>query len=160
MELKGLSPTLSFALIAVIGIAAIGLVLRTGYGEYSSANDAAEFMNARDNLMVMDEKIRSVAQHDTGTITSHTLAVRRGSYRLSPARDTLEYTLTADLNVSTTEQGGLTVWQDDGQITVTLNYSTIDIVGTDRQLGKGRHTFRIQKEGVDRQRPQIRVDTG
>lgn len=160
MELKGLSPTLSLALVAVIGIAAIGLVLRTGYSEYSSANDAAEFDNARDNMMVIDEKIRSVAQHETGASTAHTLAVRRGSYQIKPGTDSLQYRLTTDLNLSTSRQGDLTIGQEEGQVTVTLNYSAIDIVGDGRQLGKGRHTLQIQKEGIEGQRPQVRVDTG
>lgn len=108
---KGISSVISFVIIILLTVTAIGIVLGVGLPILDQARETGVLNEANQNMRIIDNLIRQVASEGTGTLKSVTLSVTDGVYRIDSDSNSLDFELTMKSNAiprgTFTEEGNL-----------------------------------------------------
>ncbi len=79
---KGVSAIISFAIIILLVVTAIGIVLGVGIPLLEQARETGVINEANQNMRIIDNLIRQVASEGTGALRSALISVTDGTYRV------------------------------------------------------------------------------
>ncbi|MDY6770654.1 MAG: hypothetical protein SV186_01710, partial [Candidatus Nanohaloarchaea archaeon] len=92
MNRKGVSPLISYAIYAGIGIAAIVIVIQTGLPAINNMRDTTAIQQAIRDLSSMEEQINAIARQGEGAQTTQRLRLSRGQLHIE--NESIVYTIT------------------------------------------------------------------
>jgi len=154
----------SYAVTALIILAAVGIIAGVGFPLLDRSTEAAEIDSARKNLEAMDDKIRQVASLQPGSASELRVSVREGRYEIWPAADTIQYIIETETSIvtpgsGTAELGPVYVTAEGDEPTVAtmkINFSAINITGSNGTLSTGGYRVSFEKQpGGDEPRVEV-----
>lgn len=148
--MKGINPLLSFVLVVLITITAIGLVLEFGLPGSERAKEILLLQEGKNILTEIDNSVRTVSYQGEGSTVNLRLTITDGSYIIDNQTEEITFIMDSIAQIVgvgvTTHEGNLNITGTQGSIEVLLYYDDVDIVNR-AQFGKGIRTLIIKNNG-------------
>ncbi len=150
--MKGVHVLVSFALIILISIIAIGLVLQFGLPGSERSKEILTLQEGKDVLTRIDNSIRDVSYQGEGASIDLRLTITDGSYIINNQTEEVLFTMDSREQIVgvgvTTYENNLNIIGKEGTIEVLLYYDDIDILNGS-EFGKGSRRLLIKNNGWD-----------
>jgi hypothetical protein len=148
--MRGVEPIIAAVLVIAISVAGIAIVLQFSQPSITRLNDISLFNEGKSVLSQIDMSVQSIVQEGEGSTRVLHLSISEGSYRIG--NNSVIFYMGGNSNlvgngVSKTE-GNLNIFGGTDRITITLQYSSIDIQGT-ASFTKGSRNLIIRNNGYD-----------
>lgn len=162
---KGIAQMISYVLVIAISVAAMSLVLLWGRPVLDRAFESATVNEALNNMNILSNAIREVASEGAGSLRTVRLNVGGGSYRADNASSAVHFGLKlgagslfpgtsarrGDIQISVSGVSG------DAELKLTLNYTSIIVVGDGNGIGRGMNKICIENMGTQNNTPVVSV---
>ena len=148
--MRGVEPIIAAVLVIAISVAGISIVLQFSQPSITRLNDISLFNEGKSVLSQIDSSVQSVVQEGEGSTRVLRLIISDGTYRIGNGSVIFYMGGNSNLvgnGISKTE-GNINIAGSSDRITVTLQYSSIEIEGNSG-FTKGSRNLIIRNNGYD-----------
>lgn len=148
---KGVSPFISYALIILLAIAAVGVVTTVGLPTLRQSQESVAFDIALNNLQQIDSLIREVASEGQGSLRAVQVSVSGGKYFVTNGTSSLVFTYDTTRpfipNATNVTRGNIRIVAGYRTGNMTLQYDKVNITGA-LSIQNGNYKICVENTGV------------
>jgi hypothetical protein len=148
--MKGVSELVSYVLIIIISITAIGIVMAYGIPETERGNEILLLQEGKSSLNKIDSSIKDVSYQGEGSSINLKLTITGGSYKIDEDNEEIMFKMESKSQIVgvgvVTYENNMNITGKQGEIEVLLKYDNIDIVDG-IEFDKGLRNLLIKNDG-------------
>lgn len=150
--MKGVSVIVASTLIIVISITVVYMALRLGNPAINRSNEILNMESGKQNLVRIDNAIKTVVGEGEGSSRSLRISVSGGSYRIDQESELIVFEMETFSQIVgdgvTKIEDGINITAEPGRIYLTLFLDDYNITGS-AEFGDGSYNVIVRNNGYD-----------